>query len=424
MGTGLVESLTSYTTRLAEAHNLSPAVLLGRVLAPLMEKKYWLQGGARPGTRGSALSNSFMVHAKAINGTGLIARNWVNVLETLTMRPDLRFLTMLPWANALPLRNLFRPTLAWCPSCYQEWSINEQAVYQPLLWTLRDVKVCVQHQRCLRTACQHCGRSLSLLARCARPGHCSRCDQWLGEDTENQFEQGILADSDWEWQLWVTKNLEHMIASGTYLPSPPRERISEAVSLCIDQVSEGVMNRFASLIEKKKNTVWGWQHGTAQIPLNDLLRICYVTQIPVVDFLHTQFVVPQDTELIPARPPVSGVKIKRQPPTLFDREKIDSFLRAILNQNPPPSMKEVAGTLKIDKRSLYKHSSSLCRTISARHAEYQKTCCQERQNRHAIKIRQVADLLETNCIYPSRRRVALLLKRPSFSPIEGQPPSL
>jgi len=37
-GTGLVESLTSYITRLAAAHNLSPAVLLGRVLAPLMGK--------------------------------------------------------------------------------------------------------------------------------------------------------------------------------------------------------------------------------------------------------------------------------------------------------------------------------------------------------------------------------------------------
>lgn len=421
MGTGLVESLTSYTTRLAAAHNLSPAVLLGRVLAPLMEKKYWLQGGARPGTRGSALSNSFMVHAKAINGTGLIATDWVNVLETLTLRSDLRFSTMLPWANALPLRNLFRPTLAWCPSCYQEWSINEQAVYLPLLWTLGDVKICLQHQRYLRTVCQHCGTSLSWLARCTRPGHCSGCDQWLGEDPENQFAQGTLADSDWEWHEWVTKKLEEMIASGTYLPAPTRERISEAISLCIAQVGEGVMNRFASLIEKKKNTVWGWQHGTAQIPLNDLLRICYVTKISLVDFLHTQFVVPQDIELIPARPPVSGVKIKRHPPTLFDREKIDRSLRAILNQNPPPSMKEVAGRLKINKRSLYRYSSSLCRIISARHAEHQKICCQERQNLQAIRIRQIADVLETNSIYPSRRRIALLRKKPSVSLIEDSP---
>jgi gamma-glutamylcysteine synthetase len=86
-------------------------------------------------------------------------------------------------------------------------------------------------------------------------------------------------------------------------------------------------------------------------------------------------------------------------------------------------MKEVAGRLNIDKRSLYKHSSSLCRTISARHAEYQKICCQEQQNRHAINTRQVYNALEANGIYPSRRRVAALLKKASVCVIEGQPPS-
>src|SRR5688572_19775704 len=62
LGTGFVECLTSYTSRLADAHSLSPAVLLGRKLAPLMGKKYWLRGGARPGTKGSALGNSFSQH--------------------------------------------------------------------------------------------------------------------------------------------------------------------------------------------------------------------------------------------------------------------------------------------------------------------------------------------------------------------------
>ncbi|MGH9967929.1 MAG: hypothetical protein ACREBG_08890, partial [Pyrinomonadaceae bacterium] len=75
-----------------------------------MGKKYWLQGGARPGTRGSALGNSFSTHAKAVNGTGVIAKDWVRVIEGLTMRNDLRFLTMLPWASALTPRHLLRPT--------------------------------------------------------------------------------------------------------------------------------------------------------------------------------------------------------------------------------------------------------------------------------------------------------------------------
>jgi hypothetical protein len=301
--------------------------------------------------------------------------------------------------------------------------MNDRAVYEPLLWTLAEVKACLNHRRYLRTACMHCGRSLSWLARRSRPGHCSRCDHWLGVGHEIQSPEGMRVDSDWAWQQWVVKNLSEMIASGTYLPSPPRERISDAVSLCIDQVSEGVMNRFASLIEKKKNTVWGWQHGTAQIPLNDLLRICYVTQISLIDFLQPQFVVPHDTELSPARPPASGVRIKRRPPTLFDTEKTDQLLRAILREDPPPSMKAVARRVNINKRSLYKHSSSLCRAISARHSEYENSCCREKQNRHAINVRQAANTLEANGIYPSRRRVATLIKERPFCIFEGQPPS-
>lgn len=389
-----------------------------------MEKKYWLHGGARTGTRGSALSNSFITHAKSINGTGVIAENWVSVLETLTLRSDLRFLTMLPWANVLPRRNLFRPTRAWCASCYQEWRTNDQAVYEPLLWTLREAKVCLRHRQYLRTACQHCGKHLSWLARDAKPGCCSKCNRWLGAHSESQSQDGLVAGSDLRWHRWVVKNLEEMILSETYLSSPSRERTSKAISLCIGQVCEGVMNRFACLIQKRKNTVWGWQHSKAQIPMDDLLRICYLTRISVVDFLHTDFVVPQDTELIAAPPTVSGIKIKRHPPTAFDWKRINQSLQTILKQNPPPSMKEVAVSLNINKRSLYRHSSSLCRTISARHAEYQKVCCQERQNRHAIKIRKVANALEANSIYPSRRRVAELLKRPSIAMIESQPPGL
>jgi hypothetical protein len=95
-GTDLIECLTSFASRLAASHCVSPAVLLGSALAPLMGKQYWLQGGARPGTTGSALSNSFNIHARAINGIGVIATDWVRALEALTLRNDLALLTMLP----------------------------------------------------------------------------------------------------------------------------------------------------------------------------------------------------------------------------------------------------------------------------------------------------------------------------------------
>lgn len=163
------------------------------------------------------------------------------------------------------------------------------------------------------------------------------------------------------------------------------------------------------------------QKGTAQIPIDDLLRICYLTRISVVDFLHTEFVVPRETESIPAKPPVSEVKTKRHPPLPFDREKIERSLRAIFKENPPPSMNEVARRVNINKRSLYKHSSSLCRAISARHSKYKTTYYREQQNGHAINVRQAANTLEANGIYPSRRRVATLIKKRPLCMIEVCP---
>lgn len=410
MGTSFVESLTSYTTRLAAAHSLSPATLLGRVLAPIMDKKYWLQGGARSGTRGSALSNSLSARTTAINSTGVIAQDWVVVLEKLTSRNDLRFLTMLPWSDALTRRNLLRPTRAWCPSCYEEWRANDQIVYEPLLWTFQDVEVCVRHRRRLRSQCQYCGRNLPWLARCARAGYCSKCGQWLGVDLDDRCTDLALANGALAWQTWVVKNLEEMIVSTTYLPSPPKQRIAKAISLCIDQATEGTMNRFACLIGKRKNTVWGWQHGKAKVPMNDLLRICYHVGISLVDFLHTEFVTQKEIEFIPARPPSSGVTTTRRRPRTFDREKIDRILRAEFKEYPPPSMKAVARRLNTDRRFLYEHFSPVCRAISARHSKHQRACFEQQQSQHANDISQAASKLHANGIYPSRRRVAGLIK--------------
>lgn len=315
---------------------------------------------------------------------------------------------MLPWADVLPLRNLFRPTRAWCPSCYEEWSANCQIVYEPLLWTLRDVEVCVRHQRYLKSRCQHCGNALPWLARCTRPGYCSRCDNWLGMGAEDRFTE--LADGALSWQTWVVKNLEEMIASAPYLQSPPREKAAEGISRCIDQVAEGIMNRFACLINKRKNTVWGWQHGETKIPMNDLLRICHLVRISVVDFLHTDFIVLQKTKWIPAIPPISGVITKRRPPKPFDREQANQLLCSALKESPPLSMNAVAGRLNTNKRVLYKHFSQLCKAISAQHANHQKACYEQVRKQREKATRKVANKLQADGIYPSRRRIAVAIR--------------
>ena len=410
MGTGHAESLTSYIARLAAAHSLTPAVLLGRTIASFMDKKYWLQGGARPGTRGSALGNSFGEHAKAINGIGVIAKDWVNALQNLTLRSDLHFLTMIPWADVFTHRNLLRPSRTWCPSCYHDWRLDDQQIYEPLLWTFQDLEVCTKHRRQLISQCQQCGQRIPWLGRCAQPGYCSKCGEWLGASLDKVSNDAPIRDHELERQIWIGKSLEELVIAARRLPSPPKERTAQSISSCINQASDGVMNRFARLIGKRKNTVWGWQHGQAQIPIDDLLRISNRVGISLVDFLYADALVLNDIDLVQTLTAVSGVKANRRSPRHLDPKATKDALLTILKQQTPPPMTEVATRIDLNKRLLYKHFPDLCKAISGRHKEHRH---KEQQRVHKViadKINKTRMSLHNMGLYPSRRRVAAAMK--------------
>jgi hypothetical protein len=410
MGTGHAESLTSYIARLAAAHSLTPAVLLGRTLASVMDKRYWLQDGAHPGSRRSPLGNSFGEYAKAINGIGVIAKDWVTALQNLTLRSDLNLLTMLPWAEVFTHRNLLRPSRTWCPSCYRDWRLDGQQIYEPLLWTFRDLEVCTKHQRRLISQCQHCGQRIPWLGRCAQPGYCSKCGEWLGASLAEVTSDAPITNHELEQQIWIGKSLEELIIAVRRLPSPQKERTATSISLCINQVSDGVMNRFARLIGKRKNTVWGWQHGQTQIPIDDLLRICNRVNISLVDFLYADAFVLNDIDLIQTPTAVSGVKAIGRSPRHLDPKATKDALLTILKQQTPISMKEVATRIDLNKRLLYKHFPDLCKAISTRHKEHR---CKEQQKTHKVfadKVNKTRMSLHNIGLYPSRRRVAAAMR--------------
>src|SRR5712692_7669146 len=99
-GTPMVECLTSYFSRLAEAHCFSPGVLVQHELMP----------------HGAGARNmfSFKTNGRArcftscINGKDSVAGNFVSVLGNLTGRGDLKYLTMIPWKRLLPSKLLMR----------------------------------------------------------------------------------------------------------------------------------------------------------------------------------------------------------------------------------------------------------------------------------------------------------------------------
>src|SRR3989440_11331587 len=131
IGTAYVESLSGYISRLAKEHFISTNLLMSKIVAPLI---------CKPGSINDR--GQFKGYAKAANGLGIMATDLSKVLEPLTLRNDLRFTTMVPWAGVLPPHFLIKPIRAWCPRCYEEWQASNQVVYEPLIWALAPVTAC------------------------------------------------------------------------------------------------------------------------------------------------------------------------------------------------------------------------------------------------------------------------------------------
>ncbi|MGL5796353.1 MAG: TniQ family protein, partial [Waterburya sp.] len=182
IGTPSIESLSSYLTRLAQEHCVTPKTLIMGEIAPVIMGEKYL-----PETLTKNVSFLFgNSDAKpAINGMREMTRSLVDALEQLTLRQDLRYLSCLTWKGVIKERGLFRQNKAWCPQCFEQWRQESQTIYEPLLWSFKDVNYCLQHNCQLCDRCPNCDSSLKAIANNSRLGYCDRCKQWLGCDNNN-----------------------------------------------------------------------------------------------------------------------------------------------------------------------------------------------------------------------------------------------
>ena len=215
IGTSSTESLSSYLTRLAQEHCVTPQKLMMGEIAPLiMGDNYHSEMLSK--NVSTIFGNS---DAKpAINGMRDMTRSLVDALENLTLRQDLKFLSCLTWKGIIKERGLFRQNKAWCPQCFEEWRIEKKPIYEPLLWSFKDVNFCPKHHCQLCDRCPHCDSSLKAIANTSQLGFCSRCKNWLGSDHIDT--QALIID-DFERDRQKITGIEELIAVTSLLDLPP-----------------------------------------------------------------------------------------------------------------------------------------------------------------------------------------------------------
>jgi hypothetical protein len=109
----MVESMTSYLARLAQAHGVSTGCLLSKVVAPRMT-----HGGLASRNR---LQELFGRAGNSFDGNSATVSEVINAVEALTGQCGLAELTMLPCGRHVSCRGLIRNHQAWCPDCLQGW---------------------------------------------------------------------------------------------------------------------------------------------------------------------------------------------------------------------------------------------------------------------------------------------------------------
>ena len=263
IGTALVESLSGYVARLAEAHSISVGDLVGHVLSELADPQDPIVTAAAKAVR--AGGHGFRACSYAINGVTDRATKWVHVLETATRRRDLRCLTLLPFRNAIP-ENLFHRHRAWCSFCFEQWRVNGQTIYEPLLWAFKVSSHCRVHQQPLSHSCHRCKRKLSPLGVFSRPGYCERCGCWLGASYVDEDRSKFIS-TDGEDQTWSSRQVEGLLAMLPRVQLNCRPRIAsrkpDRVSRTYFQRQRSRAGRVHSVSAQHSTELAGWCDGSA-----------------------------------------------------------------------------------------------------------------------------------------------------------------
>ncbi len=348
----------------------------------------------------------------ALNGTGVMSRDLVNAVEQLTQQQNLHLLTLLPWTEHLPTRNLLSQQRKWCPICYEDWYRDKQTVYEPLVWALKVVDVCPKHREPLRQNCPHCHCANLPLAWEARPGHCYKCLSWLG--SSDITETVSFSESELKWKLWVANSIGELLAATPLLHTHSNKHIvSQSLRTYVSITANGNVAEFARRIQIPRNTVWLWCEGKNQPQLEALLKICYCLNTSLLELLTQQ---PIEAQISTLQAPIATKTTTRAEAKTIDLARLGESLEKILlnHECPPPSMEEAAKRLNLDRRTILRHFPEICHAISAKYILYKKAAKQSAIERSRQEVKLAVTKLYNQNLYPSESRVSKLLTKPGF----------
>jgi len=357
VGTAEVESLTSYLSRLGAEHCTSPRrLLLNEVLASEGKATY---------------SNATLFAAHRLNGIQEIADIATSVLERLTLRDDLRHMTLLNWGTVISASQLLRRKKVWCAICYEDWLSDGQVIYDPLVWAIEIITNCPRHDKRLCERCPECMRQLPLLDRHSIPGYCSWCQTWLGATNKAYLKQRTFKgneQTDVSGQAHIALSVGELLSCSPNMKSilSPESFVANLADSIAKKASHNI-NFFADLVGIWSGTIRRLLVWQTKLRLEVLCKLCSRLNASPLDLLLDR----GNDEALRKR----HLLLERDIPLVKEIvpwEEVKGRLQLALKESPPPSMEAVARHMGYYPPKIKKHYPKLCKQIINRYWENQK----------------------------------------------------
>ncbi|NUH86153.1 TniQ family protein [Bacillus firmus] len=373
------ESLISYINRICVEHNISVSHFFHHFISPkYQEDLRWMisHHGEIP----------FRIVGKIIS-TEKYSQWFVDLIEQYTSKTDLINLTLFPLHNYLERSKSFTQTKKWCPVCYEHMKMSGVEIHDRLLWSLKFIDSCTEHNCSLLDSCFHCGKVINYMSPNGFYGYCQYCQNWLGKKTSPNISQEHL-----DWQCWVERNIHDFFLTGRDYNWPTREvflqRVSELVNV-ITSAYKGALSYVSMETGIHLSTINKWKIGKVLPNLGLLLKLLYLFKIDFVRFLVVSPSSLYESIKLP------GPKVKASPrKNKICPEELERGLSEIIKYEPPLSIKQAAEKLGVDSSTIRRGFKDKAQIIKSKYECYIRESKNEKVRLHLESV------IEKNCYPP------------------------
>ncbi len=383
LGTAQVESLSSYLTRLATAHWLTPTNLYSEL-----------------SNRSAGGSARCLTHASRLDGYSKLSGEVASVLNHFSpIREDFHRLTLTTWKKVFAAHGagLLRKNIGWCLGCYAEDSASQRPPFNRLLWSMTCVSCCPVHGSALNFECDQCGARQPAVTANADVGFCQQCGTHFAEANSIENSRSSLELEN----LWKSQACAELVRATQKGLEFSREtfliRFEEFL-----QRFRGSPKTMAKELNMQVDSIRSWVTRGHLPEFRCFLEFCYRIDVPPVYFFL-------ETAALPLHSPRAKRKtpMRREPEMTVEEmlaagKKIRSFLQS---ETSVQTVQQVADSAKISARKFQYRFPDEYRDAVGKIFERR---AQEKRERDAIRIsnlHEVTKSLVRRNIYPSQRRV-------------------